>query len=119
MIDDNKEITEMVSTFLDIQGISCDVTNDGIEGLKQIKNKRYDAVFLDIAMPDFSGLDVINGLSQENLLHQNNILIFTALPLSEDDTKKLTLEGVKEIVKKPVSIDELIIILDRFSRTQP
>lgn len=119
MIDDNKEITEMVSTFLDIQGIACDVTNDGIEGLKQIKNKRYDAVFLDIAMPDFSGLDVIDGLSQENLLHQNNILIFTALPLSEDDTKRLTLEGVKEIVKKPVSIDELIMILDRFSRTQP
>ena len=114
VIDDNKEITEMISFFLDSQDISCDVINDGIEGLKQIQNKRYDAVLLDIAMPDFSGFDVINRLCQENLLHQNNILVFTALPLTENDTKKLFSDGVKEIVKKPISIDEIAKTLDRF-----
>ncbi len=119
MIDDNKEITEMISFFLDSQDISCCVINDGIEGLKQIKNKRYDMVLLDIAMPDFSGFDVINRLCQGNLLHQNNILIFTALPLSENDAKKLISEGVKGIVKKPIPIDEIVNILDRFRRTRP
>jgi DNA-binding response OmpR family regulator len=114
LIDDNKEITEMVSFFLDSQGISCDVINDGVEGLKIIRKKKYDIVLLDLAMPSFSGYDVVDKLKQEKLLYQNNIVIFTALPLSEDNKKKLISEGIKGIIKKPISIDDIIKTLDRF-----
>ena len=36
LIDDNKEITEMISFFLDSQGILCEVENDAKKALEKI-----------------------------------------------------------------------------------
>jgi two-component system, OmpR family, response regulator len=114
LIDDNKEITEMISFFLDSQDISCRVANNGREGLLKIKNEKYDVILLDLTMPEFSGWDIFNNLLRENLLFKNNIILFTASYISDDDIQKMIDKGAKGIIKKPISIDKIIETIEKF-----
>jgi two-component system OmpR family response regulator len=114
LIDDNKEITEMISFFLDSQDISCRVANNGREGLLKIKNEKYDVILLDLTMPEFSGWDIFNNLLRENLLFKNNIVLFTASFISDDDIQKMIDKGAKGIIKKPISIDKIIETIENF-----
>ncbi len=114
LIDDNKEITEMVCFFLESQNISCKEVNDGKEGLERIRNEKFDVILLDLTMPDYSGYDIFNDLKQENLLKQNNIILFTASYIVDEDIKKMIEEGIKGIIKKPVSVDDIVRIIEEF-----
>ena len=62
------------------------------------RKEDFDLILLDLAMPDFSGTDVIKSLKQGGLIDLNNIVIFTA---SSDRTimDKIKDSGIKEILK--------------------
>lgn len=66
VIDDNKDLTEAISYSLDEPDIECKIINDGKEGLDEILRERgkYNIILLDIAMPDFSGIDVLEKLKK-------------------------------------------------------
>lgn len=90
-IDDNKETTDMLSLYFEAQGIVFSAINNCRQGLEAIRNEEANLVLLDIAMPDFSGLDIVNYLRKENLIESKNIVIFTASSISGDllnDLKK-------------------------------
>jgi two-component system, OmpR family, response regulator len=124
LIDDNKDLTEAVCDFLDMSGIECKVFNSGTEGLEEILNQRgrYDLILLDIAMPELSGFDVLERLKKEgegdhNVLKKENIVIFTASSVRDSIIDDYVNEGVKEVIKKPVSIDELAEIIEKYKRS--
>ena len=70
-------------------------------------------ILLDLAMPDFSGFDVIKSLKQEGLLESKTIVIFTASS-NQDLLKEVRNNGVKEIFKKPFSLDQLIALIEKY-----
>jgi CheY-like chemotaxis protein len=114
IVDDNEEITEAVSFLLEEMNVSSTVVSDGKQGLDMIKQHQdFDIIFLDIAMPNFSGYDILDELKRDNLLVSRNIVLFTASTLDE---KKVLSYGVKEIIKKPISIDDMQAVIDRFKR---
>jgi two-component system OmpR family response regulator len=60
IIDDNKDITDVMMVYCDSKGLDCTVINNGNDGLNLIRNKNdFDLILLDLAMPDFSGKDII------------------------------------------------------------
>lgn len=114
LIDDNKEITDVVSFYLESEEISCIITTDGREGLEMIKSRNdFNLILLDIAMPNFSGYDILDELRKDNLISTRNIVLFTASVLDE---KKIFSYGVKGIIKKPISIDDLQAAVDKFKQ---
>lgn len=113
VIDDSQEITEVLKFWLENEGVTVDVITDGSIGLDMIRNRQFDLILLDVAMPDFTGLDVIDSLKNEGLLESKNIIIFTA---SSDKNlfERLKNSGVKGILKKPSSLQELEKLLDQY-----
>jgi len=114
VIDDNKDITEVLRVYCDSREIECITVNDGREGLETILDAQFDLILLDLAMPEFSGIDVVAALKEDGILDTKNVVIFTASsdPKIIDDMRK---SGVKEILKKPLSIDELTSFIDRYN----
>jgi DNA-binding response OmpR family regulator len=113
-VDDNEEITEGIKYYLSTdQTIDCEVTNDGPQGLERIRNDKFDLILLDLAMPDFSGFDVVKSLKQDGLLESKNIVIFTASTDQKpfDEMKKA---GIKDIFKKPFSINDLTALIKKY-----
>jgi CheY-like chemotaxis protein len=113
IIDDNKEITEMVSFYLESQEISCRVVNDGKEGLNLIKQEHFDVILMDLAMPEFTGYDILTDLKRQNLIDKNNIIIFTASSVTDAEIEEMLKMGAKGILRKPVSIDDLTELIER------
>ena len=108
IIDDNKQITKMLATFLELKEQECTIANDGKEGLEIIKENRHDVVLLDLAMPEFDGYYVIKNLEKNNMLKDHKIIVFTASTISQEELDKLVGRGVKSCILKPIDIDTLL-----------
>jgi CheY-like chemotaxis protein len=65
-------------------------------------------------MPEFSGFDIFAALKSEDLLTSKNILVFTASSVTDKDVEDMLASGAKGVLKKPISIDDLIEAVDRF-----
>jgi CheY-like chemotaxis protein len=114
VVDDNEEITEAITVYCGAeQTIDCEVINDGPQGLERIRNDKFDLILLDIAMPVFSGWDILQSLKKDRLVESKNIVIFTA---SSDQKlfNEMKNAGVKEIFKKPCSLDDLTTLMEKY-----
>ena len=115
MVEDNVEISEALSFFCGAEkAIECEVINTGQEGLDRIRAENFDLILLDLAMPGFTGMDVLLSLKLDGLIKSRNIVIFTASS-NQDVLTEIRNIGVKEIFKKPFSLDELIALIDKYS----
>ena len=114
VVEDNVEISQASSFFCgERKDIECEVINTGQEGLDRIQAENFDLILLDLAMPDFSGKDVITSLKQDGLIESRNIVIFTASS-DQNVLKEMRNSGIKEIFKKPFSLDDLIKLIERY-----
>jgi DNA-binding response OmpR family regulator len=116
IIDDNIDITDMLSFYLEEAGYECKVVNDGKEGLEAIKSEEFDLTLLDLAMPEVSGMDIIKSLKKDNLLEKKKIVVLTASTLNQDDIDSLVRDGIKAVLKKPISIEELSTAIQQFDQ---
>ena len=114
IIDDNKDITKVFSKYMTIKGHSCSVVNDGRSGLNLIENKTFDVVILDLAMPEFSGSDIIDALCKSGKIKNQNIVTLTASSLNYDDESNLKSKGVRLCLKKPIDPDILLGHMQQF-----
>ncbi|HET6458165.1 MAG TPA: response regulator [Nitrosopumilaceae archaeon] len=114
LIDDNGDITKMLSKYMTIKGHSCSVANDGQSGLSLIENQTFDVIILDIAMPKFSGSDVIDELCKSGKIKNQNIVTLTASILSGEVESTLKGKGVHSCLKKPIDPDILLDHIKQF-----
>lgn len=112
IIDDNTDITTMLSKYLELKDIRCTVENDGRNGLQMIMNREFDAILLDLAMPGFSGRDIIQKLNSEGQLKNKLIIAFTASSIDDHAINDLKKSGVHSVLKKPIDPDHLIEYLN-------
>ena len=108
IIDDNEQITKMISSFLDLSNHDCTIVNDGKDGLELIKTKKYDSIVLDLAMPEFDGYEILDTLKKEDPSQISKIIILTASSVPLETVKKFKELGVSSCLQKPVDIDQLL-----------
>ena len=109
LVDDNQEITLLLSKFLISKGFEIMVANDPIEGLRRIQQEQYDVILLDISMPEISGINIIDTLAKDEILKDQNIFIFSANTLSEIQIKDLLRkDGINGCLKKPIQLSEIL-----------
>ena len=111
LIEDNHDISDMISQYLRLKRYDCMVVNNGKDGLNQILAKNYDVVILDLAIPEFSGYDVIESLEKMGKLKEQKIIVLTAYSITETKMKELEKRGVYLCIRKPVHLNELIKVI--------
>ncbi len=107
-IDDNKDLLQLCDVALSAEGHEYTGIDNGKEGLQAIKDEKFDLVLLDLSMPDFSGLDVIDALVKEGIMDKQKIIVFTGSTASDGEFGSLIEKGIHLIITKPVDIDDLI-----------
>lgn len=106
-IDDNLDITELLKMTLEAMGHQVHVTNDPKQGVELVLNNSFDAVLLDLAMPGYSGIDVLDAIDREGSISDHKIVLFTASSVSDSEISKLMDRGVAGCIKKPIEIEDL------------
>ena len=105
VVDDEPNITDLVSTALRYEGFDVEVAADGRSALSQGQTFRPELMVLDVMLPDLDGFTVVRRLRADNL--PVSVVFLTARDATEDKVTGLTLGG-DDYVTKPFSIEELI-----------
>jgi len=84
---------------------SCD---DPVEGLKLIKEGKFDSVLLDLAMPKMSGYEIIDRLQQCGDIEKQKIIVFSASNQGTDEIEELKSKGVHSFIAKTTPINEIL-----------
>ncbi len=107
LIEDNETLSKMMSKYFRIKKIDCTVLNNGKQGLEQILEQKHDVILLDLAMPDFSGYDIIDSLEKQDKLKELKIIIITAVSISDQELDEFVKRGVRACLRKPVDMNQL------------
>ena len=110
VVDDEASLRLLLSNELSRVGYSVDVASGGDEALDRVREDYYHVVLLDIVMPETDGITVLRTIKAENILSEVIILTGNATLESAIECMKL---GAFEYVRKPYSISELIIQIER------
>jgi two-component system, OmpR family, response regulator len=105
VVDDELNITELVSLGLRYEGFDVSSAHDGRGALRAIREFKPDLVILDVTMPDIDGFEVVRRMRAESLW--TPVIFLTARDATEDKVAGLTVGG-DDYLAKPFSLDELI-----------
>jgi DNA-binding response OmpR family regulator len=119
VIEDEKEIRDLLKYNLEREGFRVAAAGDGEQGLQQIFASRPAAVVLDLMLPGRSGLEILREVREEPATHDLPVLVLTARGAEMD--KLLGFEhGADDYLTKPFSPRELIARLRALlRRSQP
>jgi DNA-binding response OmpR family regulator len=104
LIEDEKQLAESVSSYLQQEGYSCDVAFDFITGDEKVQVSDYDCVLLDITLPGGNGLDILHHLKKRK--PDAAVIIISAKNSLDDKVKGLDL-GADDYLAKPFHLSEL------------
>ena len=65
IIEDNRNISEMVGEYLESKGFEVDYAADGLDGYRLAAENTYDVIILDLMLPRLDGLEVCRRLREE------------------------------------------------------
>lgn len=104
MIDDDRELGDMIADFLASDNLDVTVRHSGEAGIEEFKSGDYDLLILDIMMPGISGLDV---LKKVRLTSAVPVIMLTAR--GDDVDRIIGLEfGADDYLPKPFNPRELV-----------
>src|SRR5580658_7918970 len=107
VIEDDKDIVELVRYNLEKDGFQVTSSADGATGLAQVRKSAPDLLLLDLMLPKVSGLDICKEVRWDVSLNRLPILILTAKGEEADRVVGLEL-GADDYVTKPFSPRELV-----------
>ncbi len=104
VVDDEKEIRDLISIYLVNEGYKIIKAGNGLDALNYLKNEEIDLIILDIMMPNMDGMEVCDKIRQ----HKNMPIIMLSAK-SEDIDKIMGLTtGADDYVTKPFNPFELM-----------
>ncbi|MFA6009283.1 MAG: response regulator [Desulfobacteraceae bacterium] len=110
LVEDNP-INQMVATEILISaGITVDKANHGLEAIDALRGKCYDAVLMDVQMPEMDGLEAARYIRDHLKLMDIPIIAMTAHAMYGDRERCLA-SGMNDYVPKPIDRKELFSVL--------
>ena len=105
LIEDHRDIAEMVTAYLESRGYDVDYAADGVTGLHLAVSQNYDAIILDLMLPGMDGLDICHKLRNE-ARRDTPVIMLTARDTLNDKIAGLD-TGADDYLIKPFAIQEL------------
>ncbi len=104
IVDDEKEIRELIRDYLDVEGFKVQMANDGKEAIEKFESDNFDIVILDIMLPKIDGMEIL-----KIIRGKSNIPVMMLSAKKSDVDKVLGLGlGADDYMTKPFSPKELV-----------
>lgn len=104
IVDDDTELTSLLTEYLEPEGFNVVAAHDGEQGVKKALNQPFDAIILDVMLPKLNGFEVLKAIRDHS---DTPILMLTAR--GDDVDRIVGLEiGADDYVPKPCNPRELV-----------
>lgn len=108
LIEDDKDLSEAISDYMELDGIEFDFAYNGAAGLNLALNQTYDIILTDLNMPKMDGIHVCQTLRQKGIT--TPILMLTARDTLDDKLIGFA-AGSDDYLVKPFAMEELKVRL--------
>ncbi len=108
LLEDQEEIQRLVAAMVRVRGSSCDVAGTLAEARRLMGERHYDILFIDVNLPDGSGLSLTQGLRDERQV----IIVMTG----SDDLQtaiQAIRAGASDFISKPFSVGHFLSRFDK------
>ncbi|MBU0712797.1 response regulator [bacterium] len=104
IVDDEPNVCQFLSEYLEYKGFETQISQSGKEALKYLETDTFDAILLDLIMPEMNGLEVLEKIRQMKIMIP--VIIVTGVKDKNvaDDAIKL---GAADFIPKPIDLDRL------------
>ena len=105
LVDDEEDFTATLAERLENRGIDVDVSSNGPEAIERVREKTYDALVLDLAMPGMDGIEATKRLLADNPDLQ--VILLTGHATVRKGVEAIS-SGAIEFLEKPADVNLLI-----------
>ena len=109
IIDDDPDIRDLLSVYLESEGHALSHAENGQDGIEQAQSSTPDLIILDINMPVMDGLKLISLIRGEQNLSRMPICVITTEGAKEDRERAITL-GANEYLTKPIQANKVLAV---------
>jgi two-component system nitrogen regulation response regulator NtrX len=110
IVDDEKNILSTLSRALKIEDYDADVAGSAAIALEKTATKAYDAILLDVNMPEMDGITMLRKLREQG----NDVPVIVMSGHGTIDTAvEATRLGAQDFIEKPIATERLLLSLDR------
>ena len=104
LVDDEEDLLEAMAERMHLWGMEVSTTTSAWDALKKIQEGSYDAIIMDLMMPEMDGLQVLKALKEERPDLQ--VILLTGLATVEKSREAIKL-GALDVMEKPPDLREL------------
>ncbi|GAA3767527.1 sigma-54-dependent transcriptional regulator [Terriglobus aquaticus] len=110
VVDDEADIRSLLEEILRDEGYIVTTSGSAVEAMELIRDAEYDAVLLDIWLPDGDGLDVLGKVRDLNLPSPPEIIMISGHGTIESAVRATKL-GAYDFLEKPLSLERTLLML--------
>lgn len=110
LVDDEKNLLDMLSVFLRKEGYAVVTAENGKKGIECAETDRFDYVFCDLKMPEMDGLQFLEEIKSRGI--DSTIIMMSAFATVDTAVKAMKM-GAYDFISKPFKLDEILCILDK------
>jgi excisionase family DNA binding protein len=109
IVDDDPRIQEVIKDFIALQGYKAITAGSGTDAIRLIEKKQFDLIFLDLVLPDLSGIEVMRKIKARN--RKAVIIIVTGYGDDPIALEAMSF-GPLLLLRKPLKIADIMEVLD-------
>ncbi|MDF1592751.1 MAG: response regulator [Desulfobacterales bacterium] len=111
-VDDSSSVRKLVEFTLKTKGFGVSSAGNGLEALELMAKERFDAVILDINMPQMNGLEFLQKIRADSTFASIPVVMLTTEGQDEDKDKAVSL-GATAYIVKPFKPTQLLSLLEK------
>lgn len=98
LVDDERDIVEVIQDRLEAYGFTVVTAATGREALKTLAGESFDGVFMDVKMPEISGIEALEEIRKKD--QKIPVIIITSSSIQESAVEALA-KGANDFILKP------------------
>ncbi len=105
VVDDNDDMSHILSIVLKRAGCAVTVANDGFEAVEQVKDRSFDNILMDVTMPRMDGVEAHANIKE---IRPDAVVMMMTAYTTEDMVEEALREGAVGVMYKPLDMEKVV-----------
>ncbi len=110
VVDDDSIVREVLEQIITGFGMTCDLAENGKQGIEKLQSSPYDLILTDITMPVMDGIQFLREI--KDITPFIPVAIITGYPTFENAVEAMR-EGARDFIVKPFKVEKIKTTIDR------